>query len=260
MNAAWLIFVACVCFLGPYFYPHNYHEQNLLLGAQAPSWSHWFGTDVLGRDLLARILYGGRVSILIGCISSFIAISIGVSYGAISGYVGGKTDSIMMRIIDVLYPLPFTLLVILLMALFGRNILLLLLAIASVKWLTMARIVRGQTCTLVHSAFVQCAQCMGQSSFGIWYKHLLPNLAGTILVYGTLMIPNVILEEAFVSFLGLGIQPPLSSWGVLIFEGARNMEEYPWLLIFPCVFFSGTLFSLNFIGDALRDYLDPVRR
>ena len=230
------------------------------MSAQPPSLEHWFGTDILGRDLLARILYGGRVSLLLGSLASLIAIVIGIIYGGISGYVGGNVDSLLMRIVDILYPLPFTLLVILLMALLGRSALLLLFSIGCIKWLTMARMVRTQILSLKNRAFVHCARCMGQSNWGIWKKHLSPNLMSTIIVYSTLLIPNIILEESFISFLGLGIQAPLSSWGSLIFDGARQMEEYPWLLIFPCLFFTSTLFTLNFLGDALRDALDPVRR
>lgn len=254
----WLLIVSFACFFGPYFYPHNYHSQNLLAGAQAPSWNHWLGTDTMGRDLLARLLYGGRVSLSIGLAATLVALSIGVTYGSLSGYLGGNWDRLLMRIVDIIYPLPFTLLVILLMAFVGRNVILLFLAIGCVKWLTMARIVRAQMINLKERSFIACAKSLGQSIFGLWTKHFLPNLLGTIIVYTTLTIPNIILEEAFISFLGLGIQPPLSSWGVLIFDGAMQMEEYPWLLAFPCLFFSLTLFSLNFLGDGLRDALDPT--
>ncbi|MDR0755592.1 MAG: ABC transporter permease [Puniceicoccales bacterium] len=257
-NVTCLCGIVGLCLLGPYFYTHDYHSQNLLMSAQLPSLNHWFGTDILGRDLLARILYGGRTSLFIGCAASLIAISIGLIYGIISGYCGGNVDRLLMRIVDILYPLPFTLLVILLMALLGRNITLLIFSIGCIKWLTMARMVRTQILSLKVHPFVQCARCMGQSTLGIWRKHLLPNLMSTVIVYGTLLMPNIILEEAFISFLGLGIQPPLSSWGILIFDGARHMEEHPWLLIFPCLFFSSTLFTLNFLGDALRDAMDPV--
>ncbi len=255
-----LIAIFLLCFIGPFFYPQDYHSQNLLIGAQKPNSLHWFGTDLLGRDLLARLLYGGRISIYIGTIASLIAIAIGVIIGSIAGYVGGNTDRLLMRIIDILYPLPFTLLIILVMALAGRNIFILVLTLGCVRWLTIARIIRNQVIALKTSTFVQCSISMGQKSLKIWLKHIFPNLISLILVYGTLLIPNIILEEAFISFLGLGVQPPLSSWGALILDGARSMEDYPWLLIFPCIFFSLTLFSLNFLGDYLRDNLDPSLR
>lgn len=251
-----LLFVCIICFLGPFFYHQDFRTQNLLLGAQAPSWNHILGTDILGRDLFARLLYGGRISISIGILASGISILIGLIYGSFAGFMGGTTDRIMMRIIDILYPLPFTLLIILVMSLGGRHLTLLILTMGCVKWLTMARMVRAQVMNLKLSTFVQCSQGMGQSAFGIWCKHVFPNLVSILLVYGTLLLPNIILEEAFVSFLGLGVQPPMSSWGVLILEGARQMETCPWLLLFPCLFFSLTLFSLNFLGDSLRDKWD----
>lgn len=258
-SVCWFLGVIVLCFIGPFVCEHDYHSQNLILSAKAPSLNHIFGTDVMGRDLFARVLYGGRVSIAIGLAGTFVSLIIGIIYGSISGYLGGLIDGIMMRIVDVLYPLPFTLLVILLMAFFGRNVFLLFFAIGCVKWLTMARIVRSQIICIKDRGFVSCAMCLGQSHAGIWIKHLLPNLLGTVVVYATLTIPNVILEEAFISFLGLGIQPPLSSWGLLIFDGAKHMEEFPWLLIFPCIFFAITLFSLNILGDSLRDSLDPTK-
>lgn len=248
-----LIFIGILCFLGPFFYHQDYRTQNLILGAQAPSWNHILGTDILGRDLLARLLYGGRMSIFIGFLASGLAIFIGLIYGSLAGFIGGTLDRIMMRIIDIIYPLPFTLLVILIMSLGGRHLFLLILIMGCVKWLTMARIIRAQVLNLKLSTFVQCSQSMGQSGLGIWIKHIFPNLVSVLLVYGTLLLPNIILEESFVSFLGLGVQPPMSSWGVLILEGARQMEDCPWLLIFPCLFFSLTLFSLNCLGDILRD-------
>ena len=250
--------IFCLCFIGPFFYSQDYHSQNLLMGAQGPSWEHWFGTDLLGRDVLARLLYGGRISIYISGAASLIAISIGVIIGSIAGYVGGNTDRLLMRFVDILYPLPFTLLIILVMALAGRYLCMLILTLGCVRWLTMARIIRNQVLALKTSTFVQCSICMGQTSLKIWLKHIFPNLISLILVYGTLLIPNIMLEEAFISFLGLGVQPPLSSWGALILDGARSMEDYPWLLIFPCLFFCLTLFSLNFLGDCLRDKLDPL--
>ena len=255
-HLALLIGIGLICFIGPLFYSQDYHTQNLLLSAQPPSWQHPFGTDILGRDLLARWMYGGRISILIGLGAGLIAMAIGLGIGSISGFVGGNVDRFFMRFIDILYPLPFTLLIILIMALSGRHLWLLVVIMGSVKWLTMARIIRNRVMALKTSTFVECSRCMGQSSLKIWWKHIVPNLISLMLVYGTLLIPNIILEEAFISFLGLGVQPPLSSWGVLIFDGARFMEEYPWLLLFPGFFFSLTLCSLNALGDHLRDRLE----
>jgi oligopeptide transport system permease protein len=234
----------------------TYQEQNLDLGATAPDAEHWFGTDTLGRDLFVRLLYGGRISLGVGLSATFVALTIGVIYGAIAGYVGGKVDALMMRLVDIIYALPFTIFVILLMVFFGRNIILLFVAIGAVEWLTMARIVRSQIMTLKKMEFIEAARSLGLSDARIIFSHLLPNALGPIIVYATLTIPAVMLLEAFLSFLGLGVQPPMSSWGTLIKDGADKMEEFPWLLIFPGGIFSLTLFSLNFLGDGLRDALD----
>jgi len=242
---------------GPILSPYTYEEQDLIYGAQGPSLKHWMGTDVLGRDLITRLLYGGRISLGVGFMATLVSILIGVIYGAVAGYVGGKTDSLMMRFVDILYALPFTIFVILLMVVFGRNIVLLFIAIGAVEWLTMARIVRGQVQSLKKLEFVDAAISLGSSQGRIILRHLIPNSLGPIIVYATLTIPTVMLLEAVLSFLGLGVQPPMSSWGLLIKEGAEKMEVYPWLLLFPVLFFSLTLFSLNFLGDGLRDALDP---
>ena len=243
--------------LAPWIAPHSYSYQNLELGAQPPSGSFFLGTDTLGRDLFSRILYGARVSLLVGFVATGVALVIGVSWGIIAGYFGGRIDSIMMRIVDVLYGLPFIIFIILLMVIFGRNIWLLFGAIGAVEWLTMARIVRGQVLTIKNQEYVLAAQAMGVSNFQMFRKHIFPNILGPIAVYATLTIPQVMLLEAFLSFLGLGIQPPMSSWGTLIRYGVESMEEYSWLLIYPGLTFTITLFSLNFFGDGLRDALDP---
>lgn len=250
-----LMTVLSVC--GPLFSPYTYEEQDLLYGAQAPSLKHWMGTDVLGRDLITRLLYGGRISLGVGFMATIVSMVIGVIYGAVAGYIGGKTDSLMMRFVDILYALPFTIFVIFLMVVFGRNIVLLFVAIGAVEWLTMARIVRGQVQYLKKLEFVDAAISLGSSQGRIILRHLIPNSLGPIIVYATLTIPAVMLLEAVLSFLGLGVQPPMSSWGLLIKEGAEKMEVYPWLLMFPVLFFSLTIFSLNFLGDGLRDALDP---
>ena len=252
-----LLFMIVVVLLTPWIAPYGYEEQDLMLGASPPSAQHWLGTDVLGRDLLTRIMYGGRVSLMVGFIATAVALIIGVLYGAIAGYVGGRVDALMMRCVDILYALPFIIFIILLMVIFGRNILLLFLAIGAVEWLTMARIVRGQVLSLRQQEFIEAAISMGLTSWAIIRRHIIPNTLGPVIVYTTLTIPNVMLLEAFLSFLGLGIQPPQSSWGVLISYGVESMEEHPWLLIFPGLTLTITLFALNFLGDGLRDALDP---
>ena len=241
----------------PWIAPYSYSYQNLDLGASPPSAEHLLGTDVLGRDLLSRLLYGARISLLVGFVATGVALVIGVSWGIIAGYFGGRVDSIMMRIVDVLYGLPFIIFIILLMVIFGRNIWLLFAAIGAVEWLTMARIVRAQVIGLKNQEFVQAAQVMGVSNISMFRRHILPNILGPIAIYATLTIPQVMLLEAFLSFLGLGIQPPMSSWGTLIRYGVESMEEYYWLLIYPGLTFTITLFALNFFGDGLRDALDP---
>lgn len=241
----------------PWVAPYSYDAQNLDLGAAPPNGHHWFGTDVHGRDLFTRVLYGGRISLLVGLCATLVSLVVGVTYGAISGYFGGRVDAIMMRFVDILYTLPFVMFVIILTVFFGRHLLLLFLAIGAVEWLTMARIVRSQVLSLREKEFVEAAIAMGASRRRIVFRHLIPNSLGPIIVYTSLTVPQVMLLEAFISFLGLGVQPPMSSWGILINEGAKQMEEYPWMLIFPSLALSLTLFSLNFIGDGLRDALDP---
>jgi oligopeptide transport system permease protein len=258
MLGALILFILIIAAaLAPWIAPYSYSFQNLELGASPPSYAHLLGTDVLGRDLLSRILYGARISLLVGFVATGVALVIGVSWGIVAGYAGGRVDSIMMRIVDVLYGLPFIIFIILLMVIFGRNLWLLFGAIGAVEWLTMARIVRGQVIGLKNQEFVMAAKAMGVSNLSMFRKHLLPNILGPIAVYATLTIPQVMLLEGFLSFLGLGIQPPMSSWGTLIKDGVESMEEYSWLLIYPGITFTITLFALNFFGDGLRDALDP---
>lgn len=252
-----LLFLILIAFLTPWIAPYTYDAQNLALGAAPPSANHWLGTDTLGRDQLTRIMYGSRVSLMVGFIATAVALTIGVLWGAIAGFLGGRVDAVMMRIVDALYALPFTIFIILLTVVFGSSMLLLFLAIGAVEWLTMARIVRGQVLTIKRQEFVEAAISMGLSPWRIISRHLIPNVLGPVIVYTTLTIPSVILLESFLSFLGLGIQPPASSWGSLISGGVETMEEYPWLLIFPGLVLTITLFSLNFLGDGLRDALDP---
>ncbi|WP_370978656.1 ABC transporter permease [Agaribacterium sp. ZY112] len=252
-----LIVLSLVSLFTPWIAPYSYETQDLLLGATPPSAEHWLGTDVLGRDQLTRIMYGSRISLMVGLVATAVALIIGVLWGTIAGYAGGRTDAFMMRIVDVLYALPFAIFIILLMVVFGRSLLLLFLAIGAVEWLTMARIVRAQVQAIKEQEYVSAAQSMGFGRLHIIKRYLIPNALGPIIIYTTLTIPNVILLESFLSFLGLGIQAPQSSWGSLISYGVESMEEYPWLLIFPGLVLSLTLFSLNFLGDGLRDALDP---
>jgi oligopeptide transport system permease protein len=254
-----LVLFIVIALLTPWIAPYSYQAQNLELGASPPSAAHWLGTDIFGRDLMTQIMYGGRISLAVGFVATAVALLIGVTWGAIAGYVGGRTDAVMMRLVDILYALPFMIFIVLLTVVFGRNMLLLFLAIGAVEWLTMARIMRGQVQSLRQQEFVEAAISLGLSPATLIRRHLVPNALGPIIVYTTLTIPNVMLLEAFLSFLGLGIQPPQTSWGLLISYGAETMEEYPWLLIFPGLALTLTLFSLNFLGDGLRDALD-VRR
>lgn len=251
-----LVLILLLCVLAPWLSPYGYEEQNLRLGSVPPSAEHWLGTDTFGRDLLTRILFGGRMSLAVGFVATGVALIIGVTYGAIAGYAGGRVDNVMMRLVDILYALPFMIFIILLMVVFGRNLLLLFLAIGAVEWLTMARIVRGQIQSLRQQEFVEAAISLGLGPVAIIWKHLIPNALGPVIVYTTLTIPNVMLLEAFLSFLGLGVQPPASSWGLLISAGVETMEEYPWLLIYPGLALTLTLVALNFLGDGLRDALD----
>lgn len=257
VSLAIVLLLSLAAIAAPLLSPYAYDYQNLDLGPVPPQAGHWFGTDDLGRDLFTRLLYGGRVSLAVGLAATLVAIGIGVTYGTISGYAGGRTDQILMRIVDTLYALPFTVFVIILMVVFGRNILLLFVAIGAVEWLTMARIVRGQVLALKDQTYIHAARALGFSHARIMIRHMIPNMMGPVIVYTTLTIPRVILLESFLSFLGLGVQPPMSSWGLLIRDGARAMESYPWLLIVPGVTLCLALFALNSIGDALRDAMDP---
>ena len=254
-----LIIIATVSIFGPFFLQYDFSDTDWGSIYQPPSFKtgHYLGTDGNGRDLLVRILHGGRLSLSIGLIATFVSVFIGVIYGTIAGFFGGKVDMFMMRIVEILYAMPYLIFVIILMVVFGRNIYFLFIAIGAVEWLTMARIVRGQTISLKEKEFIETSKALGQSNSLIIIKHIIPNLAGPIIVYITLMVPSVIILESFLSFLGLGVQEPLTSWGVLISEGSREMETAWWLLIFPGSFMVITLASLNFIGDGLRDAIDP---
>ena len=253
----YIISLVVIALVTPFIAPYDYAYQDLAIGASPPSADHLLGTDTLGRDLLTRMMYGSRISLMVGFLATSVALVIGVIWGTIAGFAGGKVDAIMMRIVDTLYGIPFIILIILLMVIFGRNLILLFLAIGAVEWLTMARIVRSQVLNLSRQEFILSAEAMGVTRSSIVFRHLIPNAMGPVIVYATLTVPQIMLLESFLSFLGLGVQPPLSSWGLLIRDGAVSMEEYWWLLIFPSLAFSLTLFSLNFIGDGLRDAIDP---
>ncbi len=247
-----LILIILSSFIFPVLLSTSYEEQNLQLGAVKPSLTHWFGTDLLGRDLFIRTLYGIRISFWVGLCATVVALIIGVTYGSLSGYAGGWLDTWMMYIVDILYTMPFTMFVIILMTFFGRNFYLLFIAIGAVEWLTMARIVRGKVMSIKQQEYIFSAKALGFSNSRILFKHVIPNLMNIVIVYTTLTIPQVILLEAFLSFLGLGVQPPMCSLGVLIREGVEVMEEYPWLIIFPGIIFVFTLLLLNLLGDSLQ--------
>jgi oligopeptide transport system permease protein len=251
-----------IAVFGPFLWPHSYDTIYATKVSIGPTLEdlHIFGTDVQGRDLFARTMYGLRISLAVGVVATLVSLIIGVAWGATAGYLGGRVDQFMMRIVDVLYALPFIFFVILMMVVFGRNIILIFVAIGAVEWLTMARIVRGQTISLRKKEFVEAAEAAGVPSPRIVSRHIVPNVLGPVVVYVTLTIPAVILAESFLSFLGLGVQEPLTSLGNLIQIGAKEMELYPHLLVFPAVTMMVTLFCFNFIGDGLRDAIDPKDR
>lgn len=254
-------FLIVACFLGPIIikvtWGYDYEAQDLAYGAQPPSMQHWFGTDFFGRDLLTRVLYGGRVSLMVGFLAAGVAATVGTIYGAISGYASRNVDSIMMRFVDILYALPYMFLVIILVTVFGKSLLLVFIALGMVGWLMTARIVRGQVLSLKERDFVLAARSVGASSPSIIFRHLIPNTLGPIIVYFTLTVPSMILQEAFLSFLGLGVQAPRPSLGALINDGANQMVVFWWVLAFPGAVLALMLFSLNFLGDGVRDALDP---
>ena len=261
-GAMLMAIIVLVVTVGPWFSQYAYDFTDWPNTSIGPSLGtgHFFGTDTLGRDLFVRTLYGGRISLLVGVVASVVSLFIGISYGATAGYFGGRLDAIMMRFVDILYAMPFMFFVILLMVFFGRNILLIFVAIGAINWLDMARIVRGQTLSLKQREFVEAAQAQGVGALAILVRHIVPNLLGVVAVYITLTIPQVILVESFLSFLGLGVQEPMTSWGALVKEGSEEMETAPWMLLFPAFLLATTLFCFNFIGDGMRDALDPKDR
>lgn len=262
VSMAILLLVLAAAVLAPWLGAHPFDEIYWERIGAPPDFAEkfWFGTDNNGRDLFVRVLYGARVSLAVGFAATLVSLLIGVVYGAAAGFFGGKIDEAMMRLVDILYSLPFMFFVIILMVVFGRNIVLLFVALGAVEWLTMARIVRGQTLSVKRKEFIEAAHAAGVPGWRIVLRHIIPNVLGPVVVYVTLTVPEVIMTESFLSFLGLGVQEPYTSWGVLISEGAGQMESAPWMLVFPALFLAVTLFCFNFVGDGLRDALDPKDR
>ncbi|MFP1914818.1 oligopeptide ABC transporter permease OppC [Lonsdalea quercina] len=257
-----LLLITLFVVIAPQFSSFNYADTDWNMMSAAPDMAsgHYFGTDSSGRDLLVRVAVGGRVSLMVGVAAALVAVVVGTLYGALSGYMGGAVDSVMMRILEILNSFPFMFFVILLVTFFGQNMLLIFVAIGMVSWLDMARIVRGQTLSLKRKEFIEAALVGGVSTRGIVLRHIVPNVLGVVVVYASLLVPSMILFESFLSFLGLGTQEPMSSWGSLLNDGANSMEVAPWLLFYPAGFLVVTLFCFNFIGDGLRDALDPKDR
>jgi oligopeptide transport system permease protein len=260
IGLTFLIFITLLAILGPYFAKHTYSDQILSLSNANPSAEYWFGTDNLGRDMYVRTLYGARISMSIGIVASLITLVIGVVYGGISGYFGGRVDSIMMRIVDIMYCIPMLLYIIMLMVILGPGLINIFIALGLVYWLRMARIVRGQILSLKEQEYIMAVKLTGASTWRILSRHLIPNTLGPIIITATLAIPEAIFTEAFLSFIGLGVSAPMASWGVLASEGVANLRSYPFQLFFPAAAISITMLCFNFLGDGLRDALDPRMR
>ncbi|MEX3667286.1 ABC transporter permease [Paraburkholderia phenoliruptrix] len=257
-----LLLIVLACVAGPWLLPNGPIDSDWSAISLPPTWQnmHWFGTDELGRDLLARTLQGGRVSLEVGLLGTLVSGLIGVAYGATAGYLGGRVDAVMMRIVDMMYAIPYMLIAILMMTLFGRAFYLVVLTISAFSWLDMARVVRGQTLSLRSREFIDAAKAIGVSSRSIIARHIVPNLFGVVVVYASVTVPNIVLTESVLSFLGLGVQEPMTSWGVLIQDGAQKLESMPWLLLCPALMLCVTLYCVNFVGDGLRDAFDPKDR
>lgn len=262
LSLALLILIALACFVGPLLLPNDPTASDWSSISLPPTLAgmHWLGTDELGRDLLARTLVGGRVSLEVGLLGTLVSGLFGVAWGAIAGFAGGRTDSVMMRIVDMMYAIPYLLIAILMMTLFGRSFILVVLTISAFSWLDMARVVRGQTLSLRTREFVDASRAIGVTPGTIVRRHIVPNLLGVVVVYATVSVPGIILTESVLSFLGLGVQEPMTSWGMLIQDGAQKLDGMPWLLLAPAVLLCVTLYCVNFLGDGLRDALDPKDR
>ncbi|XQM28620.1 ABC transporter permease [Burkholderia gladioli] len=261
-SLALLILIALACFVGPLLLPNDPTASDWSSISLPPTLAgmHWLGTDELGRDLLARTLVGGRVSLEVGLLGTLVSGLFGVAWGAIAGFAGGRTDSVMMRIVNMMYAIPYLLIAILMMTLFGRSFILVVLTISAFSWLDMARVVRGQTLSLRTREFVNASRAIGVTPGTIVRRHIVPNLLGVVVVYATVSVPGIILTESVLSFLGLGVQEPMTSWGMLIQDGAQKLDGMPWLLLAPAVLLCVTLYCVNFLGDGLRDALDPKDR
>jgi oligopeptide transport system permease protein len=257
-----LLVISAVCVVGPAVWPHEFDTADWDAMSMPPTLKnmHWWGTDESGRDLLVRCLVGGRISLMVGLLATLASVAIGIAWGATAGFIGGKVDAFMMRIVDMMYAIPYLLIAILLVTILGREFYLVVLAITAFSWMDMARVVRGQTLSLRSMEFVEAARSIGVPTRRIIFSHIVPNLLGVVVIYTTVTVPSVILTESVLSFLGLGIQEPMTSWGVLIEDGTSVMEVSPWMLLFPAALLSTTLYCFNFIGDGLRDALDPKER
>ena len=257
-----LTIICLACVIGPWVLPHAFDSADWDAMSIPPSMvnSHFWGTDDAGRDLLVRCMVGGRISLAVGVLATISSVTLGILWGAIAGFVGGKVDAFMMRIVDMMYAIPYLLIAILLVTILGREFYLVVLTITVFSWMDMARVVRGQTLSLRSREYVEAARAIGVSTPSIIFRHIVPNLLGIVVIYTTVTVPGVILTESALSFLGLGIQEPMTSWGVLIYDGAKTMEASPWILLFPAALLSTTLYCFNFIGDGLRDALDPKER
>jgi oligopeptide transport system permease protein len=255
-----LIVIACI--VGPWLLPNAFDSTDWDAMSTPPTWQnfHWFGTDESGRDLLVRTLMGGRISLMVGLRATLTSATVGIVWGATAGFIGGRTDALMMRLVDMMYAVPYLLIAILLITVLGRAFYLVVITITVFSWMTMARVVRGQTLSLRSKEFIEAARVIGVPTHTIIFRHIIPNLLGVVVIYATVTVPSVILVESVLSFLGLGIQEPMTSWGVLIHDGTSVMEISPWILLFPAAFLSITLYCFNFIGDGLRDALDPKDR
>ena len=261
-SLATLVLIVLACVAGPSLLPYDFDTADWDAMKMPPTWAgmHWWGTDESGRDLLVRCLIGGRISLMVGLLATLASVAIGIAWGAVAGFLGGRVDSVMMRIVDMMYAIPYLLIAILLVTILGREFYLVVLAITAFSWMDMARVVRGQTLSLRNMEFVEAARAIGVPTRRIIFAHIVPNLLGVVVIYTTVTVPGVILTESVLSFLGLGIQEPMTSWGVLIEDGTKVMDVAPWMLLFPAALLSITLYCFNFIGDGLRDALDPKER
>jgi oligopeptide transport system permease protein len=254
--------VTLACVIGPWLLPHSYEDTDWNSMGIAPTWTslHLFGTDELGRDLLVRALMGGRISLVVGLLATLVSVSLGIVWGAVAGFAGGKLDAFMMRVVDMLYAVPYLLIAILMVTILGRDFYLVVLVISAFSWMDMARVVRGQTLSIKSKEYVEAARAIGVPTWRIIFQHVVPNLLGIVVIYTSITVPSVILTESVLSFLGLGVQEPMTSWGVLIGDGAKVMDTSPWMILFPVAMLGLTLYCANFIGEGMRDALDPKDR